>query len=185
MGKDTQILGKQGELFVFSKLLNEGITVYSPFFDVEGIDCIIRTKTGEHIDIQVKTRTDEKLFDVRNLTSRPDFYVICHLAKTEETWVLPSSVFKKYSSKHGIVNRLIINGTNEKELLQYQGDYGFKSLLETTRTGKVKTPNGWEYLKKRYLTKGAEPIRIKRSLKPGTKSVYKRIRKLQKEQGIA
>ena len=60
MGKDTQLLEKQGEFYVFHKLLGREIAMYVPIFDIEGIDCIIRTPKGTHIDIQTRKNANLK-----------------------------------------------------------------------------------------------------------------------------
>jgi len=189
MGKDTQLLGKQGEFFVFHKLLEREITVYAPIFDIEGIDCIIRTPKGKHIDIQVKTRKKEALFDYRGeLSPRSDLYIICHIAEQEKTWVLPSKIFSKFSTKSKYkgttLNRLTITKKIRKELLDYEDDEGFDALVRQAGTGKVKTKSGWQWLKQKYLQPGAKKIEIRPGMTKNTKEVYKRIQKMQKKMRI-
>lgn len=135
MGREDQRLGKKGEFRVFGELLSRDLTVYYPLFDVEGIDCIVKNKQGAHIDIQVKTRTDSKLWDVNDLKPRDDLFIaVCITEPKEQTWIIPSKVFQQVSIntsyKGRKLNRLIMNKKNEKELLEYQGDYGFNSLID-------------------------------------------------------
>lgn len=135
MGKEDQRLGKKGEFRVFGELLSRNLTVYYPLFDVEGIDCIVRNEKGEHIDIQVKTRTDIKLWDVAGLTPRSDLYIVILVMKPEEQiWVIPSEVYMKLSRTHTAeggkkVSRLIISSGNEEELQKYNGSFGFNKLV--------------------------------------------------------
>ncbi|MFA6049180.1 MAG: hypothetical protein WC792_04545 [Candidatus Micrarchaeia archaeon] len=187
MGKETQILGKQGEFFVFQKLLERELSVYAPLFDIEGIDCIIRTPKGQHIDIQVKTRQETPLFDVRGKAdARDDFFIVCFLAERQKAWVLPSKVFFKEclkSNYKGVaINRMIIGKEKEVELARYEDDRGFDALVEHVGSGKIRAgKSGWQMLKDKYLKPGAPKIKISRKLSAGTQAVYKRIRKLQKK----
>lgn len=134
MGKEDQRLGKKGEFRIFGELLTRDLTVYYPLFDVEGIDCIVRNRYGEHIDIQIKTRRNTKLWDVIELKPRPNFFIIVYVTEpNDEFWVLPSEEFVKFS-KINVHNgkrifRLTINNNNEEKLLKYHGDYSFKNII--------------------------------------------------------
>ncbi|NYZ75545.1 hypothetical protein H0O03_04770 [Candidatus Micrarchaeota archaeon] len=190
MGKETQILGKQGEFFVFQKLLERELPVYAPLFDIEGIDCIIRTPRGQHIDIQVKTREKDALFDISGrFEPRDDFFIVCFLAGEETAWVLPSKVFYKYCIKTSVkgkpLHRLIVGKEKRKELAQYTNDLGFDSLVEYSGVGKTKVgKSGWERLKEKYLREGAPKIRVSKKYSKGTQYVYRRIQKLQKKMKV-
>jgi hypothetical protein len=134
MGKEDQRLGKKGEFSVFGELLVRNLTVYYPLFDVEGIDCIVRNDKGAHIDIQVKTRRLVKLWDVSELKPREDLFIACCLIEPkEQIWVIPSKIFQELSTtinyKGRKISRLIMSNQKERTLLEYQGDYGFNSLV--------------------------------------------------------
>jgi len=145
MGKEDQRLGKKGEFRVFGELLARDLTVYYPLFDVEGIDCIVRNKSGKHIDIQIKTRKEERLWDVPELKPREDLFIVLYVTETGETkndkfWVLPSEDFVKFSRTHIVRNkkiyRLQINKSNEDELQKYTGDVGFNRIVNFGRSEK-------------------------------------------------
>jgi len=106
MGRTTQRLGKRGEYAVIGKLLEMGCDVYTPIVDVERIDCVIRSERGEYKEIQVKTRTlsreqGARVFQVRDLQVRENYFIILHFIGTDNYWILPSRIFAKY----GLVNR--------------------------------------------------------------------------------
>lgn len=135
MGKADQRLGKKGEFKVFGELLARNLTIYPPLFDVEGIDCVVRNKNNAHIDIQVKTRTDNKLWDVSELKPREDLFIIVYVTEPKEQfWVLPSKIYDQYSRKIKYkgkkTSRLIINKNNESALHEYYGDYAFDKLVD-------------------------------------------------------
>jgi hypothetical protein len=134
MGREDQRLGKKGEFRIFGELLTRDLTVYYPLFDVEGIDCIVRNKNGKHIDIQIKTRKDTKLWDVSGLKPRANFFIVVYVTEPKDQfWVLPSEEFIKFSKTVTYngkkISRLIINSSNEEGFLKYQGDYGFKNII--------------------------------------------------------
>jgi len=146
MGKEDQRLGKKGEFRVFGELLARDLTVYYPLFDVEGIDCIVRNKSGKHIDIQIKTRKEERLWDVPELKPREDLFIVLYVTETGETkndkfWVLPSEDFVKFSKTHigrdKKIYRLQINKSNKEELQKYIGDVGFDRIVDFGRSEKV------------------------------------------------
>jgi len=100
----TSEKGKLGELYVFSKLIENGAMPFLPIADIRGVDAVVRKKDGSYIEIQVKSTwppDQAGYFNVHDLISRDSLYIvglIMGLEKTE-TWVLPSKEFQKYSTQ--------------------------------------------------------------------------------------
>ena len=127
------VTGKRGELMVIGKLLEMGLTVYSPVADVEGIDCIVRNEKGRLIEIQIKTRNkrdqEDRHFRVKDFKPHRDFFICCYMADTNELWTIPSYVFYKSSYLLGSgIRGLLMNLTKKRELSKYKDELGLDLL---------------------------------------------------------
>ena len=99
----TRLQGKLGELWVFSKLLDAGVNVYLPLVDEEGVDAVVRSKSGNLIDIQVKATRAPDQAGYFNVYFKPGdrLCIVCvDLSPLEaaersdpEVWIFPSKVF--------------------------------------------------------------------------------------------
>jgi hypothetical protein len=85
--------GKQGELHVFGVLLERGFSLYTPMLDWTGIDCVVDAGDGKYKEIQIKTRTKNPFFQMRETKPRDNLFIICYLTSKPELWVIPSKVF--------------------------------------------------------------------------------------------
>jgi hypothetical protein len=99
----TISVGKIGELHVFRELLRRGVNPYVPLVDIEGVDAVIKTKSGDYLELQIKTVATEKTprwFQVQKLRARHNYYVVCVVLTVEpiETWIVPSLVFERHST---------------------------------------------------------------------------------------
>ena len=125
MGRKSQLVGKGGEFAVIGELIDKGFAVYTPVADFENIDCIIRTRRG-HVDIQIKTRGKQFLWDVQKFKPRDDFFIICYRKSDPGTfWVFPSKVFKKHSNFIKKYNRyrLVLSGRKQDLLARYRNNF--------------------------------------------------------------
>jgi hypothetical protein len=132
----TAITGKRGEYEVIGKLMQEGFIVYTPVLDCDGVDCVIKNEKGRLIEIQIKTRNkgegyNKQFIIKRELNCSLDFFICCYLIDTKEIWFIPSFTFKKLSepNENGW-NVLTMNFENEKELLGYKGERGFRIIKD-------------------------------------------------------
>lgn len=126
------ITGKRGEFMVIGKLLEKGLTVYTPIADVEGIDCIIKNNKGRLIEIQIKTRNEgdeDRHFRIKDFKPHKDFFICCYLIDRDELWTIPSYLFKKISYLLQNGSRgLLMNSPKKRTLLKYRDDYGLDLL---------------------------------------------------------
>jgi hypothetical protein len=165
MEKETQRIGKEGELKVIGELLRRGFDIYLPLIDIGGIDCIIKTDV-DYKEIQIKTRESAQLllFDVKEFTPRDNFFVICYSTKEPDTyWVIPSKVFKQNAQILKKYKRLrLILGNEDSKMRRKLHIYrnNFFQLKEGTKEAaeelkpiikKVKK-TGWQWLKEKYPT---------------------------------
>ena len=101
--------GKFGELWVFGKLIDKGVNVYTPMVDEEGVDAIIHKKNLSLVEIQVKStraKNQAGYFNVKasKLNPKKNFFIVCvdmNEAKSivkgkPNIWVLSAKDFKSY-----------------------------------------------------------------------------------------
>jgi hypothetical protein len=130
--ESSLIVGKGGEYHVIGRLLEKKLEVYTPVADIGGIDAIIRFPNGGTKEVQVKTRTRTvergEVFQVR-AEKRPNYYIVLHIADSNDFWILPSEIFYKKASKQGKDMQLILTEARKKELAR-EGYYNDWYLLE-------------------------------------------------------
>ena len=99
--------GKIGELYVFSRLLHLGATVFTPVVDIKGIDAVVRKKDGTFLAVQVKTHSTEYMaswFEVYDLDEHDQetFVIVCVNMREyppTEVWIVPAETFKEYGTR--------------------------------------------------------------------------------------
>ncbi len=130
--ESSQIVGKGGEYGVIGRLVEKKLEVYTPVADIGGIDAIIRLPDGSTKEVQVKTRsrtTDRgEVFQVR-AEKRPNYFIVLHIAETNDFWILPSDVYYKKATKSKGDMQLILTETRKKELAK-EGYYNNWYLLD-------------------------------------------------------
>lgn len=109
MSRSTLETGKFGELWVFAKLLDLGVNVYTPLVDEEGIDAIVCSKSRKLVPIQIKSTraSDQAGYFNAYVAAQPDLHLVCvDLSPLDtkppgapETWVFPRKVFTDHAAK--------------------------------------------------------------------------------------
>lgn len=131
--ENSTLVGKQGEYKVIGKLMSEGLTIYTPVADIEGIDCIIRNEYCRLIELQIKTRNkneeENRQFRVRDLKPNKNFFVACYFIDTNELWVIPSFKFAEICIKNEEgVSILSMSVQNQLKLATYKDGLGIGLL---------------------------------------------------------
>lgn len=127
---ETQVTGAFGENVVIAEFLKRNFDIYLPVVD-RGVDCIVRTSTGNYYEVQIKTRATTKrgkhIFEVRGFRVRDNFFIVCYQAKLDPDtfWILPSKVFKKYGTSRPKYNshRLNLTPKRQKMLIEYKDNF--------------------------------------------------------------
>ena len=127
---ETQVTGAFGENVVIAEFLKRNFDIYLPVVD-RGVDCIVRSNTGNYYEVQIKTRATTKrgkyIFEIRGFRVRDNFFIVCYQAKLEPDtfWILPSKVFKEYGSPRPKYNshRLNLNPKRQKMLIEYKNNF--------------------------------------------------------------
>lgn len=136
MGRESGRKEQLGNWEVFQELFERDMEVYLPVVDV-GIDAIVKNKKGKLKLLQVKTRDPKSKSDKGQYCdvspepkARRDFYVVYHLLKTDEFFVVPSKLYFANSMwiKKTKKWRMIFNPKRKIELAKYSGVLGFKQL---------------------------------------------------------
>ena len=133
MESNSTITGKRGEYKVIGKLMEEGLTIYIPVADVEGIDCIIRNDYCRLIELQIKTRNkngdEDKQFRIKDFQPHKNFFIACYFIDTNELWVIPSYKFRELASQNDEGKWILpMNITNQRELATYKDNLGISLL---------------------------------------------------------
>lgn len=111
--------GKRIEYSIIAQMLKEGLDVYVPLVDDNGIDAVVRKPDGTFVEVQIKARSanvnpgDEALFAGIRHEHRPNYWFVFYsegVRRTIEdsnvhplTWVLSSQEFidEAYENKTG------------------------------------------------------------------------------------
>lgn len=101
--------GKRIEHWVVGKMLKEGLDVYLPLVDDDGIDAVVRRKDGTFVEIQIKARSssvtagDAALFAAISHEKRINYFFIFYAERLDKTWILTSEEFirESYQNKKG------------------------------------------------------------------------------------
>lgn len=101
--------GKRMEFTIIAEMLAEGMDVYTPLIDDNGIDAVVRKSDGSFVEIQIKTRSadvnpgDEALFAGISHRCRSNYwFIFCSEGIKDNsgkstTWVLSSNEFLRES----------------------------------------------------------------------------------------
>jgi len=111
--------GKRIEYSIIAEMLKEGMDVYVPLVDDNGIDAVVRKPDGSFVEVQIKARSadvnfgDEALFAAIQHEHRPNYWFVFYAEGVHETaeaanatpmkWVLSSQEFldESYANKRG------------------------------------------------------------------------------------
>lgn len=91
--------GKRMEYFVISKMLEQGLDVYIPLIDDNGIDAVIRKQDGSFVEVQIKARSkdvkfgDAALFAAITHIHLSNYYFVFYSHRLDKTWILSSEEF--------------------------------------------------------------------------------------------
>lgn len=110
--------------------LEKGCKVYTPLVDDHGVDCIIKNKRNEFIEIQIKSRSKNVknygLFTVKNhINPIPNFYFIFYSELNNTTWIMSSDDFCNYTNVGKYNSRKIRLTPKNTDFQKYIDNYVF------------------------------------------------------------
>jgi len=117
--------GKRIEYWVIGRMLKEGLDVYVPLVDDNGIDAVVRKEDGSYISVQIKARSNEvkfgdaALFAAINHEHRNDYWFVFYSERMNKTWILSSQEFiensvQNLTGKNIGLRSIWLNGKNTK-----------------------------------------------------------------------
>lgn len=104
--------GKRMEFSIIAEMLADGMDVYTPLVDDNGIDAVVRKPNGEFVEIQIKTRSedvrfgDEALFAGITHEWRRNYWFVFRSEGIKDssgrsmTWILSSKEFINASNQN-------------------------------------------------------------------------------------
>ena len=98
--------GKRIEYWVAGLMLKQGIDVYMPLIDDNGIDAVIRRPDGTFVEIQIKARSrdvkfgDAALFAALTHEIRENYYFVFYSERLETFWIMTSKEFVEHSAQN-------------------------------------------------------------------------------------
>lgn len=97
--------GKRIEFWILAEMIRYGLDVYVPLVDDQGIDAVVRKRTGEYAGVQIKARSKsakqgtETLFSVRSHEMQPNFWFVFFSEPLGKQWIMTSEEFAKEASQ--------------------------------------------------------------------------------------
>lgn len=91
--------GKRIEYWVAGLMLKEGIDVYMPLIDDNGIDAVVRREDGAFVEVQIKARSkdvvmgDAALFAALTHEYRENYFFVFYSERLNTFWIMSSKEF--------------------------------------------------------------------------------------------
>lgn len=126
--------GKRIEYWIIGKMLKEGLDVYLPLVDDDGIDGIIRRADGTFTEFQIKARSrtvklkDAALFAAIWHESRANYWFIFYSERLDKMWIMTSAEFvaesvQNKTGKHVGIRSIWFNGTKKDPITGQPTEY--------------------------------------------------------------
>ena len=120
--RHTAGFGKRIEYWIVGRMLKQGLDVYLPLVDDDGIDAVIKRTDGSFVEVQIKARSntvklgDGALFAAVTHEPRSNYWFVFYSERLDATWILSSAEFiaEAAQNKNGInigKRSLWLNGT--------------------------------------------------------------------------
>jgi hypothetical protein len=83
---------------VLDALKQNGASLFTPLVGADDVDVAVRGSDGQYIEVLVRTPGEGKprAFNVARVRPKPHWFIAC-VTTENETWLLPSGVFERFS----------------------------------------------------------------------------------------
>ncbi|MEQ8282287.1 MAG: hypothetical protein RIC04_07980 [Parvibaculum sp.] len=127
--------GRRIEYWIIGRMLKDGLDVYVPLVDDDGIDAIVRKNDGTIIEFQIKARSNTVklgsagLFAaIQHETVRPNYYFVLYSERMDKTWVISSAEFIRLTKpnkngKNAGKRTVWLNGTKLDKNINQRKEY--------------------------------------------------------------
>lgn len=99
--------GKRQEFIAIAELLRRGYDVYIPLVDDQQIDCVIRCRDGEYVELQIKSRSKDiakknaGLFSAMQIPNpRENYFFLFYSEHISKYWIFPSNELVEQASRN-------------------------------------------------------------------------------------
>ena len=98
--------GRRMEYWVAGLMIKEGLDVYMPLVDDNGIDMVVRREDGTFVEVQVKARSenvvigDAALFAGIAHEERDNYYFVFYSERLDKFWIMTSEEFVEESVRN-------------------------------------------------------------------------------------
>lgn len=98
--RHSAAFGKRMEYYLIGLMLKEGLDVYVPMVDDDGIDVVVKRPNGTFVEIQIKARSksvkfgDAALFAAMTTKPRDNYWYLFFSERMDVMWLLSSSEFE-------------------------------------------------------------------------------------------
>jgi hypothetical protein len=128
--RNSAAFGKRIEFYVVGLMLKEGLDVYLPLVDDDGIDAVVKQPTGSFVEVQIKARSkhvifgDAGLFAAMTHEYRKGYWFVFYSERMETLWILSSNEFIKESRQNKVGKNagkrsIWFNGKYKKEQTEH------------------------------------------------------------------
>ena len=108
--RHSAVFGKRIEYWIIGLMLKQGLDVYLPLVDDDGIDAVIKRPDGTFVQVQIKARSntvklgDCGLFAALTHELRENYWFVFYSERLDTIWVMSSQEFLNESvqNKNGI-----------------------------------------------------------------------------------
>lgn len=126
--------GKRIEYWVVGLMLKEGLDVYLPLVDDNGIDAVMKRCDGSFIEIQIKARSksvihgDGALFAGLQHEPRTNYWFVFYSERLDTIWIMSSAEFiaesvRNKSGKNIGTRSIWFNGTKTNRVTGEKEEY--------------------------------------------------------------
>ena len=98
--------GKRIEFWIIGQMLKQGLDVYVPLVDDNGIDAVVRRTDGSFVEVQIKARSrdvaegDCALFAAIPHESRQNYWFVFYSERLDITWIMTSAEFIEHANQN-------------------------------------------------------------------------------------
>lgn len=128
--RHSAAFGKRMEYYLIGLMLKEGLDVYVPMVDDDGIDVVVKRPGGEFVEVQIKARSkevkfgDAALFAAMKTKPRDNYWYLFFSERMGVMWLLSSAEFENEcvvnkTGKNAGKKSIWFNGRNTKEQAEH------------------------------------------------------------------
>jgi hypothetical protein len=100
--RNSASFGKRMEYWIIGLMLKEGMDVYMPLVDDDGIDAVIKRNDGSFIEVQIKARSNtvqkpsaSRFAAITHKQKRKNYFFIFYSERLKTFWIMTSEEFIK------------------------------------------------------------------------------------------